>query len=730
MTFIQFRSTIEYIVNGIVMEIQATDLSARLLATENLTVVRSAVPTASFDIQSRVLTLPIWKDMTPEIEDMLVGHEVAHALYTGEDYVKPIEANPKIMSYLNVIEDVRIEKLIKRKYPGLRKRMNEGYKQLNDRDFFGVKQLPLETLNLIDKMNLYFKAGYQCGVKFDSDEKHFVTRAERTETIEEVIELAQEIYDWSKEQAEKKKKQKQQEQANKPKGDSSDEDEGDPTSADPNTPQSDDDWDGDQEEGKKPASGDAGGKEQDIDEQLESKTERNFNNKLETLADQSTQYIYHKMPNCIPYDPVVPFQRILKESSKLEEMQLAEYYMRRIYGGTMPSDKQAYQKRLIEEVNKFKTDSTSAVNYLVKEFEMKKSATQLKRAHQAKLGSLDMKKVWGYKLKDDLFKRVTVLPDGKNHGMLFLLDWSGSMDTVIEDTLKQVINLAMFCNKVQIPYRVLAFTSQYPLDTAERSMVSDTDYRMRSMTEGQMVTWRGFHLLELFSNRMSMSEFNTMIKRVMDKRFFWNKGYDLGGTPLNEALVWVYHNLGYYMRENRIEKMNFITLSDGAGAHLNSTMSLPKRNYVNGKMVNMRHLVRDDVTKKSYPIDIEQQTESILKMIKDRHGCKVVGFYICPNRKYALGSALKDNLSAFRGDVADMIDIMRKAFKEQGFYSLHGSGRDDLFIVPAEATQIDEGTLEVTADMNSRALSRNLGKYLNTKKTSRILLSKFIDYVA
>jgi hypothetical protein len=77
-----------------------------------------------------------------------------------------------------------------------------------------------------------------------------------------------------------------------------------------------------------------------------------------------------------------------------------------------------------------------------------------------------------------------------------------------------------------------------------------------------------------------------------------------------------------------------------------------------------------------------------------------------------------------------MIDIMRKDFKDKGFYSLHGSGRDDLFIVPADATQIDEGTLEVTADMNSRALSRNLGKYLNTKKTSRILLSKFIDYVA
>ena len=185
------------------MEMQATDLSARLLATENLTVVRANAPTASFDIKSRVLTLPMWKEMTPEIEDMLIGHEVGHALYTLDKYIEPIQENTKLKSYLNVLEDVRIEKLIKRKYPGLRKRMNEGYKQLNDRDFFGVAKIPsLNVLNLIDKINLYFKAGFQCGVTFTPDEKNFVNRAERTETIDEVIELAKDVYAFAKEQAE------------------------------------------------------------------------------------------------------------------------------------------------------------------------------------------------------------------------------------------------------------------------------------------------------------------------------------------------------------------------------------------------------------------------------------------------------------------------------------------------------------------------------------------------
>ena len=121
------------------MKINAVDLSAKLLATENISVRRARTQTASFDVKSRVLTLPMWKEMSPVVEGMLVGHEVGHALYTTEDYFEPIRENPKMMGYLNILEDVRIEKLMKRKYPGIRKTMAEGYKELNEKDFFGVQ---------------------------------------------------------------------------------------------------------------------------------------------------------------------------------------------------------------------------------------------------------------------------------------------------------------------------------------------------------------------------------------------------------------------------------------------------------------------------------------------------------------------------------------------------------------------------------------------------------------
>jgi hypothetical protein len=309
------------------------------------------------------------------------------------------------------------------------------------------------------------------------------------------------------------------------------------------------------------------------------------------------------------------------------------------------------------------------------------------------------------------------------------------MSDVIEDTIKQVINLAMFCNKAQIPYRVFAFTSQYVdrnSDVYQKRYQRSVEIRDRYIKDqhDSVIDPGCFNLLELFSNRMSMSEFNLMIKKLLDPRVFWHNGYDLGGTPLNEALLWVYEHIGEYMKNNRIEKMNFITLSDGCGGSLQASGGISRYIYSGG--VKVKHLVRDPVTKKTYPFgyDSGQQTETLLKMIKDRYDIRTIGFYICSNRRSSLGAAIKDNLFGFSGNANNVIDEMRKEFRSQGFYSMQGTGRDDLFIVPAESTKIDESELKVESDMSARRLATSLGKFLNTKKTSRILLSRFIGYVA
>ena len=727
------------------MEMKASDLSARLLATENLSVIRARTRTASFDIKSRVLTLPMWKDMTPEIEDMLIGHEVGHALYTLDQYTDPIRENPKIMGYMNVLEDVRIEKLIKRKYPGLRKRMNEGYRQLNDRDFFGTKQVQnFADLLLIDKINLYFKAGFSCGVTFTADEKAFVNRAERTETVEEVIQLAQDVYAYAKQQSEERKQRMKEENPQ----DFEDEEEEDPIYTDFDDLDMDGDWDEQEDDDTdlKPTSSPKNQnderKQEDDEPDLESQTDRAFQSKLEDLADENTEYKYWKFETA-PKDIIVGYKQILNETKSPELWSLEETDGR--YRYVNKEDMQRIFEAQSKDFDNFKTESVRTVNYLVKEFEMKKSAQLYKRAQVSKIGSLDMKKLYAYRLQDDLFKRVTTIPKGKNHGMILLVDWSGSMTEVLQDTLKQVINLAMFCNRVQIPYRVFAFTDGYK-DKANKIAAEDWAAHCEKLKEiynakveqGDLIKIEGFHLLELFSNKMTTSEFNNMARRVLDYRFQWNEGYSTGGTPLNEALVWCYQNIGDYMKNNSIEKMTFITLTDGEGASLSGyghRYLEESRTEIIGseyKRIKTKHLMRDEVTQKTYEMSRYSnfQAEMILRMMKDRYGIAVVGFHICRNTRRDLSGVLNANLPSFRGDQFSVIETWRKDFRAQGFASIKNTGRDDLFIIPQSSTRIEEGELNVDADANAKAIARNFGKFLNVKKTSRVLLNRFVALVA
>jgi len=727
------------------MDIKASDLSARLLATENLSVQRAATRTASFDVKSRVLTLPLWKDMTPEIEDMLVGHEVGHALYTTDEYFVPIQENPKMMTYLNVLEDVRIEKLIKRKYPGLRKRMNEGYKQLNDRDFFGVKQVQsFDDLLLIDKINLYFKAGFSCGVQFTPEEKQFANRAERTETVDEVVELANEIWAYSKQQLEEKKKKAIQNPTPEDLEDLEEQeeptDEFDDLDMDFNDMEEiDEDQDRELKPMKQKSSSEKKKEEEEQpsvgDNELESKTEKAFAEKLEDLADESTEYLYHEFDTDYWKSPVIGYKQVLNETKQHWTSE-----------GQNPEDDRKIIASETSKYEKFKSETTSAVNYLVKEFEMRKSAALYKRAQTSKSSSLDMKRIWSYKLQDDLFKRVTILPQGKNHGMLFLLDWSGSMDGVLEDTLKQVVNLAMFCARINIPYRVLAFTSQYSdrgyMSESDRIKHRDWTINKRARQEGKNILTNAgnFNLLELFSSKMTTSEFHSMAKRLVvnTRKFQWNEGYATGGTPLNEALVWMYLNIDKYLKENSIEKLTLITLTDGEGGSLySSTGDFSEQRYgydSNGitKKIKQKHFIRDEVTQKTYQLSRYSgpQTETYLRMIKDRHDIMIVGFYICRNARRDLQCALNSNLPAYNGDVYSQIESWRKDFRDQGFASIKNTGRDDLFLIPQTSTRIEEGELDVKADANAKAIARNFGKFLNVKKTSRVLLNRFVGYVA
>ena len=177
------------------------DTLAKLMASEDITVVHKKIPTAYFDVKNRILACPIFKDdISPELYDLFMGHEVGHALNTPyEGLHSTLKENRTLKGYLNVIEDVRIESDIKNRFQGLRKSFYSAYNELMEMDFFKLKGRDLQGLALIDKINLITKVGSRVNIKLTDEEQVFLDKAYGCKTWEDVVEVANELYEWSKE---------------------------------------------------------------------------------------------------------------------------------------------------------------------------------------------------------------------------------------------------------------------------------------------------------------------------------------------------------------------------------------------------------------------------------------------------------------------------------------------------------------------------------------------------
>ena len=170
---------------------------AKLLAEEDISIVHKKTRTASFDVKKRELVLPIFKDqISNDVYDMFVCHEVGHSLWTPLDMLEKIHKEGIDHSVVNVIEDARIEAMIQNRYPGSRKNFQTGYKELLDKDFFGIKNKDLSKLNVIDKINIYFKTGLDVG--FNIKEKLLAEKVAKCKTPDDVIKLAIEISGYQK----------------------------------------------------------------------------------------------------------------------------------------------------------------------------------------------------------------------------------------------------------------------------------------------------------------------------------------------------------------------------------------------------------------------------------------------------------------------------------------------------------------------------------------------------
>lgn len=694
-----------------------TDISARLLAQENISIVRAAVSTASFDIKNRVLTIPQWKDMTPQIEDMLQCHEVGHALYTDETEwvaaIKGFEAShPGVVNllrgYLNVIEDARIESLIKKEYPGIGKSFYTGYRALHDRDFFSIANRDLDDLVLIDRINLYYKIGFIRHIKFSDIERVFALRVDSVKSIAEAAKLAIEIYEFSLQQSQLDHDDIVS-NADDNTGDGID------------TNDDDDEFEDDEFEDRDIEDADANAAKTNSttgNGDLRATTAENLSKKLSELADVTIEYCYYNLEQPC-YNPIIDYKTVLADIAKVESTYSQEFMSK--------------SKRLFAD---FYREITRSVDYLVKEFEMKKSADSFARTTISKSGSIDVNKVFKYKLDPDIFRRISVVPHGQKHGMVFLLDWSASMRNSIKSTLHQVISLALFCRKTNIPFEVFAFTSCYTPTIHTNQRYNKTLFKVVNSGNTNTLFGRGeLDLLNIFSSRMSAMEFTTAARRFATYNIWAGvEKYGLNRTPLNDALIYMLDYLPAFMRQNSIQKMSLITLTDGASDTLVTGYRDRLRTHVwrpnINAYVNIKNFLRDPQTKKTYEITDYggKQTAQLLSIIQDRLNIKSIGFYVSSNASNSIYSFITDVCT--RRPTKAEIQHIRSNIRKQGYHSLRGLGRDEFFVIYSSNFSNTDDVLEIDDKTSAKVIAKKFSKQLSGKKLNRNLLEKFVSTIA
>ena len=714
---------------------------AKLLATEDLIVEHKKVETAQFNVHTRVLILPLWEKASNIVYDMLVGHEVGHALFTPDrDWSVDYKIHPSVV---NIVEDSRIEKLMKRRYAGLAKSFYYGYEELNNDDFFSIGDEDLDTFSFADRVNLHYKVGNFIDLAFSPSEEQIIGIIDKCETFDDVLEAAQMVDDRCQEEIKEREQEKEENKdgisggvaqtsemtdderaemmldeclhnAGMKEDSPFDEKSDQPTDAPPKT-----------------QGGESSG---DIDV-------KTVDTLAESLKDLTSE---HAVENAYVEIPKVKLDQFIVSNDEIHQHcqeswdpsnvdpNKSEYYQFEFnkYDFSYPDS----------QFEDFKNSAMKEVNYLVKEFECRKAASSYARSATSRTGVLDTAKLHTYRYNEDLFKKITVLPDGKNHGLIFILDWSGSMNLVMLDIIKQLYNLIWFCRKVQIPFEVYAFTNDYPFEQFD----SDGNRRLSRIypyekKPGLLVVQEHFSLMNILTSKVNAKVLDQQMKNIFRIAFsFTNRFvcYDipcklrLSGTPLNESMIALHEIIPQFKSSNKVEKVQCIVLTDGEGCavpyHKLVKRSWEKKEFLGWANVNSNVFLRDRKTGNTYAFDNGWygMTDVLLRNLRDKFPeVNFIGMRLLANRD---GGYFIRN---YCGSYGKLYDETMRDWRRNKSFTIKNSGYHSYFGLSAKSLA-EEVDFEVKEDATKSQIKSAFIKSLKGKKVNKKILSEFIELVA
>ncbi len=774
----------------------------KLLAVENLTVEHQKIQTAKFDPKNRVLYLPIWQNMSGALYDLLGGHEVGHALYTPADgWHDAAQSRGKAYkSFLNVIEDARIEKKVKRKYPGLNTAFKLAYQELNLRDFFGIKGRDVNEMPFIDRLNLFSKSQWTATwIRFTAQEELLVKEVQAAETWDDVLRITNKIYQYSKEEQHEMALEYHDELMRQMADDA--DEYGEEEYGDDVDDEFDDEYgfgqgDGDEfEEGETQSQRSQSSDEEAGEENLEGgqfinhdktshpgdkdqfdptcQTDQNYRrNESQLLDDKCKEFVYVDIPK-------PKLQNIITPAKRVQEL-MTKGYKQFINEKVIPAEKP------MQLLNEFKRRNERYVSLLAKEFEMRKAAKSYSKSKLSDTGDIDINKLSSYKFDDNIFRKVMMTPKGKNHGLVLLLDRSGSMSRNMTGSIEQILVLSMFCRKVNIPFTVYGFTespnvrgmdlghktTEWGETTREfKGEYGHTDKHLSfSQNVGEM-RFDNVHLREYLNSKMSNVEFTAALKNMCllmnsykETNYRWAprpESEQLNNTPMVQAIVASAEIMKDFKRNHNLDICSLVIVHDGdadglnhywtTGEKINRETNLMEKSktisyYDNNRVFVMRdRQIKFEAKLNAYEGGwYESIPVNIMKWFNKATGARIFGFFIVAGRgeaKHAMRNRYINSEGKtfwhIQGEIGheaanDYYKKLLKEFKDEKFVVSKTPGYESFFLISGgeELTTDDENGIEVEGKFSARKLASAFAKYNKKRAVNRVLVSRFIQGIA
>ena len=716
---------------------------ARLLATENISVEYGDYPTASFHPKRRHLELPNWSHTSNNVHDLLVGHEVGHAVFTpiyeNKLFTDIDEQRPGLVHmYMNVVEDARIEREIKSKFPGLKRSFFRGYKTLFEEDRFKIGDRQPDDFNLLDRINLFFKVGNHIQIPFSEEEKPFVDRIENTKSFDEVMDIVRDLYEYSKKKAEEKQQEMEDSETSDHKFQLKSDDDTEEGYEDfdsvPNPLENSDSGDGDgddQSSESDDSSEDNNGNSElgndsqdDIFDSLQSETSKGLSDSLQDMVDRqsgnwndnSVPYYFY-IPKVNSDDFIVPLNEV--------HQHIGAYYQHTSQDENLKSD-----------FVKFKRDNQKVVNYMAKEFDLKKNAEQMSRVSVSKTGVIDVNKLHSYKYNDDLFRRVTSIPGGKNHGMVMFVDWSGSMSDSITNVIRQAMTLAMFCKKVDIPFNLYGFTDNSMLydeleDVQEKGLVRygfpHVSYRHKDL-KIQNFRLREYLNSSLNNRAFDKAMYNMFLLSVSFENGHWANvpfNEQLSSTPLNDAIIIAHDLIPKFRQSYKLEKVTSIWLTDGdsnSADYRYTGHGSPLDNYTYS--YHKRIVVNRDTKVQYQAKSRSEMTNALLESLRESTQIETVGFFVLSRQGVR---SVRNRVPINNINEAKIKSINRT--KSAIFHDVQGYSE---YYAIKGGSDLETETEELNIERGAKKgkITTAFKKHTKNRTAERVVLNSLVDLIA